>query len=87
MTFDPERIVNVAVQVFPLADDPHSLADQAIAAIRRSGLHHEVDAMETVTPRPSSYFFKEGRGVINISDSRQGTTIAEKVDRYRRDGG
>ena len=97
MTLDPNRTVNVAVQVLPLADDPYPIVERAIA----------------VTPRPSIEFSKEGRGVmegpldrlleiarqahltrmeagaaqtftlIETCDRRSGTTIAENVGRFR----
>ena len=68
MTLDPNRTVNVAVQVLPLADDPYPIMERAIAVtprpsiefswegrgvIQARGVRHEVDAMETVTPPPS----------------------------------
>ncbi|HKY83933.1 MAG TPA: hypothetical protein VJ160_03815 [Anaerolineales bacterium] len=53
MTIDPNRTVNVAVQVLPLAADPYPILERAIAVIQASGLRHKVDAIETVTPPPS----------------------------------
>jgi len=53
MTLDPNRTVIVAVQVLPLADDPYPIIGRAIAVIQASGVRHEVDAMETVTPPTS----------------------------------
>ena len=53
MTIDPNRTVNVAVQVLPLAGDPYPILERAIAVIQASGLRHKVDAIETVTPPPS----------------------------------
>ena len=97
MTLDPQRTVNVAVQVLPLTDDPTPLVERAIA----------------VTPRPSMEFSGEGGGVmerpldrlleiarqahlacmeggaeqtvtlIKIGDRRSGASIAEKVDKFR----
>lgn len=98
MTLDPQRTVNVAVQVLPLTDDPFPLIDRAIAAIRDSGVRHEVDAMETVMEGPLDRLLEVARQahlacmeagaeqavtIIKIGDRRQGTTIAGKVDRYR----
>ena len=113
MSLNPNRTVNVAVQVLPLTSDPFPLINKAIAVIQASGVTHEVDAMETVTPRPTAGFLKEGRGVmegpldrlleiarqahlacmedgtaqavtiIKIGDRSGGTTIAEKVDKFR----
>ena len=114
MSLNPNRTVNLAVQVLPLTTDPFPLIDKAIAVIQASRVTYEVDAMETVTPRPTAGFLKEGRGVmedpldrllevarqahlpcmesgaaqavtiIKIGDRRGGTTIAEKVDKFRR---
>jgi uncharacterized protein YqgV (UPF0045/DUF77 family) len=55
-------MVNVAVQVLHLAADPFPLIERAICVIRASGVTHEVDAMETLTPRPSLWSFKEAAG-------------------------
>lgn len=52
MSLDPQRTVNVAVQVLPLTDDPYPLIHKAIEVIRGSGIKHKVDAMETVMQGP-----------------------------------
>ncbi len=100
MTLDPNRTVNVAVQVLPLADDPYPIIERAIAVIRASGVRHEVDAMETVMEGPLDRLLEIARQahlacmeagapqtvtVIKIGDRSSGTTIADKVDRYRMD--
>jgi len=64
MSLEPHRTVNVAVQVLPLTDDPYPPIEKAIDVIRDSGIEYEVDAMETVTPRPTASSFKKGRGVM-----------------------
>jgi uncharacterized protein YqgV (UPF0045/DUF77 family) len=98
MALDPNRTVNVAVQVLPLAADPFPLIERAIAVIQASGVRHEVDAMETVMEGPLDRLLEIARAahlacmeggaeqavtVIKIADRRSGTTIAAKVDRYR----
>ncbi|HMK08637.1 MAG TPA: thiamine-binding protein [Anaerolineales bacterium] len=98
MALDPNRTVNVAVQVLPLAADPYPLIERAIAVIQASGVTHEVDAMETVMEGPLDRLLEVARQahlacmeggaeqavtIIKIADRRSGTTIAGKVDRYR----
>ena len=83
MSLDPDRTVNVAVQALLCTEDPLPLIERAIDVIRVSGFY-EVDTMETVTPRPTADFVKEGRGVIKIGDRRGGTTIAGKVGKFRK---
>ena len=98
MPLDPERTVNVAVQVLPLADDPFPLIDRAIAVIQESGVSYEVDAMETVMEGPLDRLLAIARAahlacmeggaeqavtIVKIGDRRDGTTIAGKVDKFR----
>ncbi len=100
MTLDPNRTVNVAVQVLPLTDDPYPIIERAIAVIGASGVKHEVDAMETVMEGPLDRLLEIARQahlacmeagaeqtvtLIKIGDRRSGSTIAEKVDKYRLD--
>src|SRR5258708_21075375 len=42
------RTVTVGIEVLPLCDDPYPVVDQAIAAIRATGIKHVVCPMETV---------------------------------------
>jgi uncharacterized protein YqgV (UPF0045/DUF77 family) len=98
MTLNPNRTVNVAVQVLPLTGYPYPLIERAIAVIQASGVTHEVDAMETVMEGPLDRLLEIARQahlacmeagapqtvtLIKIGDRRAGTTIAEKVDKYR----
>jgi uncharacterized protein YqgV (UPF0045/DUF77 family) len=98
MSLDPQRTVNVAVQVLPLTGDPFALIEKAIDVIRASGVTYEVDAMETVMEGPLDRLLEIAREahlacmeggaeqavtVIKIGDRRGGTTIAAKVDKYR----
>jgi len=98
MTLDPQRTVNVAVQVLPLTADPYPLVERAIAVIQASGVVHEVDAMETVMEGPLDHLLEIARQahlacmeggaeqtvtLIKIGDRRSGASIAEKVDKFR----
>ncbi len=53
---DPNRIVNVAVQVLPLTEDAIPFVDRAIAAIRQAAAAHdlrvEVGPLETTIEGP-----------------------------------
>ena len=98
MALNPNRTVNVAVQVLPLTSDPFPLIHKAIAVIQASGVTYEVDAMETVMEGPLDRLLEVARHahlacmeggasqavtIIKIGDRRGGTTIAEKVDKFR----
>jgi uncharacterized protein YqgV (UPF0045/DUF77 family) len=52
MTVDPERTVNVAIQVLPLHEDVYRIVDRAIGVIAESGVKYEVGPMETVMEGP-----------------------------------
>lgn len=92
------RTVTVAIQVLPLCGDPYPVVDRAIAVIQQSGLRYEVGPLETtmegelaqllhVAQRAHEACFVEGvdRVVtfIKIGDARSGSTIADKVGKYR----
>ncbi|MHB1296878.1 MAG: thiamine-binding protein [Anaerolineae bacterium] len=93
-----DRTVTVAVQVLPLCEDPYPVVDRAIAVIQRSGVKYEVGAMETtmegelprllaVAQEAHAACFVEGVDqvvtIIKIGDARGGSTIADKVQKYR----
>jgi uncharacterized protein (TIGR00106 family) len=95
---DPKRIVNVSVQVLPLAEAAIPMVDRAIQVIAGSGVHYEVDPMETVmegqldelleiAKRAHLACFAAGASqvvtLIKIGDRVGGTTMAEKVGPYR----
>jgi uncharacterized protein YqgV (UPF0045/DUF77 family) len=95
---NPNRTVNVAIQVLPLTEDVFPIVDSAIAVIAASGVKYEVGAMETVmegtldqllevAKRAHLVCLEAGAGkvitIIKIGDSPQGTTIDEKVGKYR----
>jgi uncharacterized protein (TIGR00106 family) len=93
------RTVNVSVQVLPLTEDAYPIVDRAIEVIADSGVHFEVGAMETVmegsldrlmevAKKAHLACFEAGAGrvvtLIKIGDQIQGTTIEEKVGKYRK---
>lgn len=90
--------VNVSVQVIPLCEDIYTVVDRAIAAIAAAGVPYEVGPMETtmegdldrlleVAKAAHCACFVEGvRRVvtlIKIDEAVGGTSIAEKVSKYR----
>jgi uncharacterized protein (TIGR00106 family) len=98
MKLDVNRTVNVAVQVLPLVDDAYPVVDRAIQVIAASGVKFEVGPMETVMEGPlddllnvakSAHLacFEAGADqvltIIKIGDKTSGTTIDEKVSKYR----
>lgn len=97
-TLDPNRTVNVAVQVLPLVEDVYPVVDRAIAVIAQSGVRYEVGPMETVMEGPLDRLLEVARAahlacfeagaarvmtIIKIGDQTCGTTMDEKVSKYR----
>lgn len=95
---DPNRTVNVGVQVLPLTADAYPIVDRAIAVIAASGVKYEVGPLETTLEGPLDDLLAVARAahlacleagaervvtVIKIADARGGTTIAEKLAAYR----
>ncbi len=95
-----ERTVTVGIQVIPLCDDPYPVVDRAIAAIRATGIKHEVCPLETVLEgtleaclaaarAAHEACFEAGTNVqraltiVKISDGVNGSTIADKLAKYR----
>jgi uncharacterized protein (TIGR00106 family) len=98
MTLDANRTVNVAVQVLPLVEDVFPVVDKAIQAIAESGVKYEVGPMETVLEGPLDRLLEVAKAAhlacfaagadrvitfIKIADQKGGTTIDEKVAKYR----
>ncbi len=98
MNIDKDRTVNVAVQVLPLVEDPYPVVDQAIRIISESGVKFEVGPMETVMEGPLDQLLEVAKlahlacftagaekvvTIIKIGDQISGTTIDEKVQKYR----
>lgn len=95
---DPQRTVNVAVQVLPLSEEVYSVVDRAIEVIAASGFRYEVGPMETVMEGPLDELLEVAKQahlacfaagaeqvvtVIKIGDRVTGTTIEEKTSQYR----
>jgi len=95
-----KRTVNVGVQVLPLVEDVYPIIDKAIQAIQASGVKYEVGPLETtlegddldqlieVAKAAHRACFEAGAGkvvtLIKIADALEGTTIEEKVGKYRK---
>jgi uncharacterized protein (TIGR00106 family) len=96
-----KRTRNVSVQVLPLLEDAFPIVDKAIEAIRDSGVKYEGGPLETtlegddldrlieVAKLAHRACFKAGAGkvvtIIKIADAVEGTTIEDKVSKYRQD--
>ncbi len=92
------RTVTVAVEVIPLCDDPYPVVDRAIAAIRATGIKHQVCPMETVLEGTLDECLAAVRAAheacfeagvrkaltfVKISDGVDGSTIDDKMAKYR----
>ena len=92
------RTVNVSVQVLPLHPDPYPIVDRAIEVIQNSGVKYEVGPLETtlegeldqlleIAKAAHRACFVEGVEkvvtLIKIADAVTGTSIDEKVSKYR----
>lgn len=100
MELDKHRTVNVSIQVLPLAENVIPIVDQAISAIADSGVRYEVGPMETVMEGELDELLAVAKNahlacfdagadqvvtLIKIGDHRRGTTIEDKVGKYRAD--
>jgi uncharacterized protein (TIGR00106 family) len=95
---DENRVVTVAVEVVPLDPDAYRMVDRAIDVIARSGVRYEVGPMETTMEGPLDQLLDVAKAahraafeagaervvtIIKIGDSTTGSTIADKVAKYR----
>jgi uncharacterized protein (TIGR00106 family) len=95
-----KRTLNVSVQVLPLGGDVYSIVDEAIATIKASGVKFEVGPLETtlegndldqlieVAKSAHRACFSAGAEkvvtIIKIADALEGTSIEQKVGKYRK---
>ncbi len=101
MTLDPRRTLNVAVQVVPMSGDVFDIVDHAIQAIDACGIKYEVGPMETVMEGELDALLDAAKAAhlacfeagaesvmtyVKIGDHVGGTTIDEKVAKYRSQG-
>ena len=92
------RTVTVGVEVLPMCDDPYPVVDRAIAAIKATGIKHQVCPMETVMEGTLEDCLAAARAaheacfeagvqkaltIIKISDAIGGSTIDDKLAKYR----
>lgn len=90
--------ITVSFQVIPLCDDPYAVVDRAIGVVQRSGVKHEVGPHETtmegeldrlleIVKAGHRACFEAGAErvitFVKIVDAVEGSTIAEKVAKYR----
>jgi uncharacterized protein (TIGR00106 family) len=90
--------VNVSVQVLPLHPDPYPVVDRAIAVIQAAGVKYEVGPMETTMEGDLDTLLEIAKAahracfgsgvekvvtIIKIADAVGGTSIEEKVSKYR----
>jgi thiamine pyrophosphokinase len=95
----PEKTMNVAVQVLPLVENAYPVVDKAIAAIQASGVKYEVGPLETtlegddldrlleVAKSAHRASLEAGANtvtIIKIAESITGSSIEEKVKKYRK---
>ncbi len=95
-----KRTRNVGVQVLPMVNDVFPVVDKAIEAIQASGVKYEVGPLETtlegddldelieVAKAAHRACFEAGAGavvtIIKIADALGGTSIEQKVGKYRK---
>jgi uncharacterized protein (TIGR00106 family) len=92
------KTVNVSVQVLPLHPQPYPIVDRAIAVIAASGVKYEVGPLETTLEGDLDTLLEVAKAahracfdggaekvvtLIKIADAVDGTTIEEKVSKYR----
>ncbi len=90
--------ITVSFQVIPICEDPYPVVDRAIEGVKRSGVKYEVGPHETTMEGELDQLLeivKSGHracfeaGVervitfVKIVDVVGGTTIADKVAKYR----
>ncbi len=95
-----KRMRNVGVQCLPLVENAFSVVDKAIEVIQKSGVKYEVGPLETtmegddldrlidIAKAAHRACFEAGAGrvvtIIKIADAVEGTTMEQKVTKYRK---
>ena len=92
------HVVTVGIEVLPLSDDAYPIVDKAIAAIVATGIKYEVCPMETVVEGTLDECLNAVRAahaacmasgvrramtIVKISDGTHGSTITDKMEKYR----
>ena len=92
------RDITVSFQVIPVCDEPYPVVDKAIEVVQRSGVKYEVGPHETtmegeldqlleIVKAGHRACFEAGAQrvitFVKIADAVGGTTIADKVAKYR----
>ncbi len=92
------RTITMSIQVLPLTEDPIPIVDAAIAAIAQTGIKYMVTPMETVVEGTLDECWAAARAAheacfsngaqkavtyIKISDALTGSTIDDKLAKYR----
>ncbi|MCZ7543841.1 MAG: thiamine-binding protein [Anaerolineae bacterium] len=95
---DDRRIVTGAVQVLPLHADAYPVVDKAIAAIAATGVRYLVGPMETALEGTLDEVLAAAKAahlacfeagaekvvtIIKIGDAVGGSTIDDKLEKYR----
>ncbi len=90
--------ITVSFEVIPICDDPYPVVDKAIDVVQRSGVKYEVGPHETTMEGELDQLLEIAKAghracfeagarrvitFIKIVDAVEGTTIAEKVGKYR----
>jgi uncharacterized protein (TIGR00106 family) len=90
--------ITVSFEVIPICDDPYPVVDKAIDVVQRSGVKYEVGPHETTMEGELDQLLEIAKAghracfeagarrvitFIKIVDAVEGTTIAEKVAKYR----
>jgi uncharacterized protein YqgV (UPF0045/DUF77 family) len=93
-----ERMVTAAVQVLPQHEDLYAVVDRAIEAIAQSGLRYLVCPMETTIEGTLDQVLSAAKAahlacfeagaegvvtIIKIGDALGGSTIDDKLEKYR----
>lgn len=92
------RIITGAVQVLPLHEDAYPIVDKAIETIAATGIKYQVGPMETALEGTLDEVLAAAKAAhlacfeagaaqavtfIKLGDARGGSTIEDKLEKYR----